>query len=114
MKKKRELYSRTIKIYTAAHEINPEACAQKTLELVNADITGIVFSCAIQKGFVSADIRNLETRPLRKGWREIKYLCGEQEYVSICSLGPITADQAICADDITMMDYSFSFEWVKN
>lgn len=114
MKKKREQYSRTIKIYTAAHEIDPEACSQKALELVNADITGIVFSCAIQKGFASADIRNFETRPLRKGWREIKYLCGEKEYVSVCSLGPISTKQSLCIEDMRMMDYSISFEWVKN
>lgn len=114
MKKVKEQYQRTVKVYTAAHEIDPDAVANKCLDLVNSDITGIVFSCALAKGFASMDVRNLAFNQLRKGWKEVKYLCGEREYVSICSMGPIEATQTTCNDDPEKTDYSFSFQWTKN
>lgn len=109
-KKKKEQYSRSFEITRGAYDLDPENEIDKVLLLVNADITSIVFACAVAKGFTSVDLRQIDQKKMRGGWRRIVFNCGLKEWVEICQLGALQSafDNTTDPEKVSL---SYSFEW---
>ena len=116
-KKKKEQYSRIFKIDSASLLLDPENEQDKVNVLANADITSIVFACAVAKGFTSVDLRQIDTKKMRGGWKRVVFNCGQREWVEICKLGPLKTEGPVYIDDDFVKNVKsviYSFEWMQS
>lgn len=111
-KKKHEIetYNQAFNVQKATYSLIPEECDKRILDMINHDITNIVFSCALQCGWTSIPIEDLDFEPMRGGWRRVIYRLNESQHSEICVLGPIKKEHEEKDDSIS---FKVSFDWYK-